>query len=138
MENLTLFRLMDAKLAYASQRQGVLANNIANANTPGYKPYDVKTPDFKKIMAETADPAPIAMRGLTVTNGQHIAPLDTDDNASDNLEISTSYEISPDGNGVDIEEQMLKASKNNTDAGIVVGLYAKQLSFLRTAVGAGR
>ena len=138
MEELALFRIMDAKLAYASQRQNVLADNIANANTPGFRPNDVKAPDFKKILAKAAADA-TPMKGLAMTDSKHLGLADGGSIAdSDNVYASSTYEVAPDGNGVDLEEQMLKASKNNTEAGIVVGLYAKQLSFLRTAVGAGR
>lgn len=135
METLTLFKLMDAKLAYATQRQGVLANNIANANTPGYKSFDVKAPDFKALMQEDA---PINKAGdLELTNAKHI-PLQSMDGVSAKADIDkTAYEVSPDGNSVDVEEQMMKASRNNTEASIVTSLYAKQLAFLKMAVGGG-
>lgn len=138
MEQLALLRIMDAKLAYASQRQTVLANNIANANTPGFQPSDVKVPDFKKLLRDAAaENTP--MQGLAATDSKHIGLLDVGSAAdADNVYKTATYEVAPDGNGVDLEEQMLKASKNNSEVGIVVGLYAKQLSFLRTAVGAGR
>ena len=36
-----LFDLAERRLAWADRRQAVLAQNIANANTPGYKPHDL-------------------------------------------------------------------------------------------------
>lgn len=135
MEELTLFKVMDAKLAYHGQRQAVLATNIANANTPGYRPQDVRTPDFKELMTQANKR--IELQGLSLTSSHHITESGMDD-VSGKVYTTPSYEVSPDGNAVDLEEQMLKASKNNSEAGVVIGLYAKQLSFLRTAVGAGR
>lgn len=132
MESLTLFKLMDAKLAYVSQRQGVIANNIANANTPNYKAYDVKAPDFKAILNASAPV--VKASSMTLTNGVHI-DIQALDGVDAKAEAGSSYEISPDGNAIDIEEQMLKASKNSSDATIVTGLYAKQLSLLRMAIG---
>ena len=51
--SLPLFNLMKTKLNFLSERQEVLAKNIANADTPGYRAQDVTAPDFSKILAGT-------------------------------------------------------------------------------------
>ena len=48
------------------------------------------------------------------------------------------YAVKPSGNAVDLEEQMLKAAKNQSEANIAINLYTKQIALLRTAIGGGR
>jgi len=134
MENLALFSVLDAKLAYISQCQNVLANNIANANTPGFKPSEVNAPDFKKILDGQSGSSAVA---LTATSPNHIG-AQTIAYGGENIKIAPSfYEVTPSGNGVDLEEQMIKASKNQGEANMAINMYVKQLSMLRTAIGAG-
>lgn len=134
MQELTLFQMLDAKLAYAAQRQNVLAQNIANANSPGYRALDVKAPDFKAIMLGETTNTPA---GLAMTNPKHLNSQGVEAKENAATEV-TSYELSPDGNGVDLEEQMLKAGKNSTEANITLSLYSKQLAMLRLAVDSRR
>ena len=46
LNNLALFRMVDKQRSYLSERQKVLATNVANANTPNYLPKDIEKPDF--------------------------------------------------------------------------------------------
>lgn len=124
---------MDAKLSYASARQNVIAMNVANADTPGYRSMDVKPLDFQSILRGVETARPIG--GLNRTVGSHIMAQGLD-GLSGGSEAVSSYEVAPAGNAVDIEEQMLKASKNNSEATLVTGLYAKQLGLMRIAIGA--
>lgn len=137
MDSLALFNMLDAKMAYVSQRQNVLADNIANANTPGFRPRDVKEPNFKDIMAgkQTAK-ASIGMEDLAQTNPNHIGAQNVEF-IGNNIDVASSfYEVKPSENAVDLEEQMLKASSNQRDANIAINMYVKQLSLMRTAIGA--
>lgn len=139
MESLALFNMLDAKLAYVSQRQSVLANNVANADTPHFTPSDVKAPNFKDIMAgKTVGSPSESSGGLRLTNSQHISMQGLGLNP-DVVEVSDKvYGVDPSGNGVDLEEQMLKAAKNQSEANIAINLYTKQISFLKTALGTSR
>ena len=49
--HIDLFDLAEQRLAWADQRQAVLAQNVANANTPGYKPHDLRP--FADMLAGT-------------------------------------------------------------------------------------
>ena len=57
-------------LGFRSQRAEVLANNIANADTPNYKARDL---DFASVLAEQNAKAKGGALGLSRTNSQHIA-----------------------------------------------------------------
>ena len=68
---LPLFETMRERMAFLSARQTVLAENVANANTPGYRARDVEAPDFAAIAAGENE------GNLTVTNPMHISSAGT-------------------------------------------------------------
>lgn len=129
MEGLTLFNMLDAKMAYVSERQNVLARNISMADMPGYRAQDVERPDFKQMLQGAASNGDA---GLKRTNNQHIQ-MEGISGSGYRVVEDASYEVKPNGNTVDLEEQMLKASRNNLDAGMVVNLYIKHMSMMRIA-----
>ena len=76
-QNLGLFQALNAKMNYLDQRQKVLAQNIANANTPGYKPKDLNKVDFGAVLKDITDSR--TLRPET-TNVLHMpSPHDIDD-----------------------------------------------------------
>lgn len=129
--------MLDAKLSYVSQRQSVLANNVANADTPKFVPSDVETPNFKDIMAGKTQPKSEYSGGLVRTNAQHITMQGIGISGNEIKESREFYAVKPSGNAVDLEEQMLKASKNQSEANLAINLYTKQIALLRTAIGGG-
>ena len=50
IENIGLFQAMSAKMNYLAERQKVISQNVANADTPGYTSQDLKKVDFGKII----------------------------------------------------------------------------------------
>ena len=48
-----LFQGLTSKMGWLSHRQQVLARNVANVNTPGYRPKDLTKPDFEEVMRES-------------------------------------------------------------------------------------
>lgn len=131
MEGLTLFNLMDTKMAYVNERQAVLSRNIANADTPGYRAQDVQAPDFKQMLMNASQAGSVSS-GLSQTNSDHIQMVGMTKSGFQVTEMS-DYEVKPGGNTVDLEEQMLKASRNTMDAGMIVNMYIKQMGLLRIA-----
>ncbi len=49
-QNLALFKGLTAKMGYLNHRQSVIAQNIANSDTPGYLPKDLTEPSFDKVL----------------------------------------------------------------------------------------
>jgi flagellar basal-body rod protein FlgB len=119
----SFFDLAERKLEWLDERARVLAGNVANANTPGYRPRDLQPFShqswFELALAQTnmAD-----MPGATL-------PLET---------TSASLgDIAPDGNAVSIEHQMKLVADTNADQQLTTTLYRKYLGFTMTALGAG-
>ncbi len=126
-----LQRLVSTKLAWASERFGVLAQNLANADTPDYRARDIKSPDFERmLMSDTVGQTP----QLQVTQAGHVLPVAQQGNLF-RSRGTDSFEISPTGNGVVIEEQMQKLGETQMDYGMATGIYTKFKGFLRSAMG---
>jgi len=117
-----LFRLAERRLAWVDQRQRVLAQNVANANTPGYQPRDV-TPFSASFGAASA--------GLARTNPSHLAgSLDSAQTVR-----SRAPARSPNGNAVSMEEQLGKVADTASTQELVTNLYHKYQGLFRTALG---
>jgi flagellar basal-body rod protein FlgB len=135
LENINLFNGITDKMAFANQRQRVLAQNISNADTPGYAPSDIKTPDFAKVLG-VSQSGHAKQLSMETTQGNHIAHRQQ---IGDNKNLAAqqqrhTYEISPAGNAVNLEEQMMMASRNNMDYQLATNLYNKNLEILRSAM----
>lgn len=122
-----LMRMMTDKMSYLSQRQAVLAQNVANANTPGYKAKDLAPLTFDDALQKASD-------GMTVTNANHILPASMAGvNAS--TKRARTYETVPSGNSVEIEQQMMEVSKTAVDYQSAAAIYHKIMGLFRTAIG---
>ena len=117
-----IFALVERKLEWIDQRQRVLAQNIANADTPSYKPRDV-TP-FEKLL----DAAPITP---TVTSPMHLRAQVSD------VAMTTSAERAPDGNAVGMENEMTKVARDDTDSALANNLWKSYMGLYLSALGKG-
>ncbi len=118
-----LFNLADRRMAFLQQRQIVLAQNVANANTPGWQARDVKP--FDAVLAGKIGVVPLR------TNGRHLAGHA----ASAAGTLVSQGERSPDGNSVRLDDQLSKVADTETSQSTVTNLYTKFLGFYRTALG---
>lgn len=125
-----LFSVMKAKMGYMSERQGVLAQNVANADTPGYQAMDVKTPDFETMLGSHS--SGLAMQ---VTSGKHITSGAKSSARYDIAKRASTYEVNPTGNNVSIEEEMSKIAENQAEYQKTLNLYRKTVEMFKTAIG---
>jgi len=135
--SLPLLNLVKMKLNYHSQRQSLLAQNIANADTPDYKAQDVAMPDFKKLLADSkAMPMRGASGGSSVmrTHPSHMAGS-TGQQALRIIDRKTTDELNPNGNNVSVEEEMAKVSENQGEYLKMLNLYSKTVAMFKTAIG---
>ena len=130
LSKLSLFKIIGARMGYLGARQKVLAENVANADTPHYRPSDLKAMDFQAVL-----------RGdqrirMATTNQVHLAGV-TPGNIFqvEKAAFGKSYETSPSGNAVVLEEQMLKVSELQANYQLAANLYQKNLGMLRSAIG---
>jgi len=131
--DLTLFAAVKSKLAWLSQRQEVLSQNIANADTPKYHASDLKSYKFKDILRQEK-----VQVNMDVTEPGHLPGRRR--RIRDFAEVTERkpYETSPNGNSVVLEEQMAKLNETGTKYRLVTQLYKKQLNMISLAVRGGQ
>jgi flagellar basal-body rod protein FlgB len=124
---LNLLDLAEQRMAWADQRQAVLAANIANANTPGFKPHDLRPFEDALASAGSLEPAR--------TNSSHLAgtlPTTSPAEVPDPTHLK-----SPDGNAVALDEQLVKVADTESTHQLVTSIYKTYLGMFRTAAGGG-
>lgn len=114
---------------WLGQRQTVLAQNVANADTPHYKPQDLTERSFLQAMRSSES------RGAPgKTHAHHI---DTAMNAPRDprqREQKERYETAPSGNAVVLEEQLVQVQETQMQYAALTSLYSKQMLFFRLAL----
>lgn len=95
-------------LHFRAQRAEVLANNIANADTPHYKARDL---DFAAVLAEQSEKQNSKHFGLNRTDSQHIA-ADGIQLADPALRYRTPFHPSIDQNSVDMQQEQANYTEN--------------------------
>ena len=134
-QSIALFKAIGAKMEYLSQRQNIISQNIANADTPGYQPKDLKPVDFgqtvKNITGDTGGQKAISM---TTTDPMHLPTLGKTADPKSEKETKL-YEVAPAGNGVVLEEQMVNSGKTQMDYGLMTSLYQKNARLIQIAIG---
>ena len=132
MTDIPVLRAIKDKLKYHEARQKVLAENVSNADTPGYTGRDIKAPDFFRVAVEGDSSRPVA---AVVTSPLHIATTPIGGDNGFRQQKVDGYEVTPDGNSVSLEDQMMKVTSNQMDYQTVTSLYQRSLGLLKTAVG---
>jgi len=124
-----LFSLLSKRMDWLGQRQKVLAQNIANADTPEYVPHDLKPQDFRRLVERQST----GMLQPTATQAGHIQ---TSSLRSDNrgIEEKAPYESAPSGNSVVLEEQLIKVAQTQNDYNAITNLYKKQVAMVKMAL----
>lgn len=119
-----LFELADRRLQWLGARQGVLAQNVANADTPGFVAQDL--PSFGDMLAGKAA-ASSPMR----TDPMHLPGTGSAADGAKKLR----GERAPDGNQVSLDQQLEKIAQTDTDHEAVTAIYRKYIGMYRTALG---
>lgn len=131
LSNLPLMKAMSAKMDYLNHRQTVLAENMANADTPNYQSQDLTKVDFGTVLKDITKTNKVRME---TTNPAHMGGPDAVKSAKD-IKDKLVYEVSPDKNGVILEEQMIKANQVQMDYALITNLMSKQSAMYKTALG---
>lgn len=134
LQNIPLLQAMGAKMQYLSKRQDILAQNIANADTPNYRARDLTKVDFGSVLDNVIDSNKVRMKK---THAGHMPTPDVTQNTK-NRKQKITYEVAPAGNAVIIEEQMVKATQTTMEFNLMTNLMRKQVGMIKTALGRGQ
>jgi flagellar basal-body rod protein FlgB len=126
--DIPILSMLRTRMQWHQVRQEVLAENIANADTPNYQAQDVVAPDFSQQLALVT---PV---GLSMTDPNHIAAQSGGDESSFAADHNLRYEIRPRGNGVSHEDEMMKLGSNQMDYEAVTAMYTHSLGLIKIAL----
>ncbi|WP_269514667.1 flagellar basal body protein [Brevundimonas subvibrioides] len=124
--DIPLLGQIKGRLSWLDERQRVVAQNVANADTPGYVAKDLKTPtDFAAALRNGGGLTMSRTNAAHLTSGTPVARFTSS--------ASPDSETTLDGNSVVVEEQMLKMAESRMAYDAAIGLYQKSMSMLRLA-----
>jgi flagellar basal-body rod protein FlgB len=129
LNNLPIFGLMNRRMDWLTQRHTVLAQNIANADSPGYGPKDLSRSSFLRMLRPTGP-----QMTMQATSASHLAPTRRPEEARADKSRDV-YEAAPAGNAVVLEEQLMKVSETQGAYRLATNLYRKHVSMLKQALG---
>ena len=128
LDNIPLFDAIRGRIGWLEDRQRVIAQNVANADTPGFAARDLRAPDdFAHAMMQQSQGV-----GMMRTSTAHMAiqPQRAVNYAS---MTAPDSETTLDGNSVVVEEQMLRMAESRMAHDAAIGFYQKSLNMLRMA-----
>ena len=124
--DLSLLNQIKGRLGWLDDRQRVIAQNVANSDTPGYAARDLKVPvDFETALSQQN-----GVR-VTTTHAAHIAPQGP--SVRFDVKRTPDSETTLDGNSVVVEEQMLKMAESRMAYDAAIGFYQKSMQMIRLA-----
>ncbi|MEH3119309.1 MAG: flagellar basal body rod protein FlgB [Methylorubrum populi] len=134
LTDLPLLGMLRTRMHWHQARQALLAENVANADMPGFHPRDLAEPAAASAGLAAPLGASVGGDGLARTDSGHIG-LSAGSGPNADPRRFKGFEVRPSGNGVNLEEEMMKAGDNQSDYQLVASLYQKSLDALKIAVG---
>ncbi|MEM6666562.1 MAG: flagellar basal body rod protein FlgB [Pseudomonadota bacterium] len=129
--DMSVFSVLREKMAWHQSRQTVLAENIANADTPDYAARDLRPQKFDDAMAAAREGANLQ---TVRTNAGHMGGGFSAGATFARDQSKNGWEITPEGNGVVLEEQMMKVAENQMEFEVATTIYSRAMGLLRQAV----
>lgn len=123
-EKLQLTAMAQAMAAHAGSRMGVIAQNVAHADTPGYKAMDL--PSFAEAYRAARPDA------LRQTRPGHVGGLEADVPAQPRRAPGAE---APNGNSVSLEQEMVRAAGVRQDHEMALAIYRNTSDILRASLG---
>jgi len=130
ISDISLFSSVRKRLNWLTQRQEVLANNIANADTPKYRASDLKPYKFKDVLRSETTQINMSASSPNHLPGQRKRVQDFFEQ-KDRL----PYETSPNGNSVILEEQLAKVNESQISHQFTTNIYKKHIQMFKMALG---
>jgi flagellar basal-body rod protein FlgB len=128
ISDLPIFSMLRTRMNWHQERQRLLAENVANADTPSYRARDLAPIDFGRQVEKASGQLQLAL-----TSPAHL----TGGAASGSFaaERAGKYDVRPTGNAVSLEDEMMKVAANQMDHQAAISLYSRSMGLLKTAIG---
>ena len=137
LDDIPVFAALKSRMNYLADRQQVIAQNVANSDTPGFTPMDLKPFQLPKAAGGGASPLAMSPVSTTLTSPMHLTPPSpagaTGADPQAKPIAAPDSETTLNGNSVVLEEEMVKMSQARTDYDAAVAFYEQTLSLIQTA-----
>jgi flagellar basal-body rod protein FlgB len=131
LDDIPLFAMLRGRLGYLSERQQVIAQNVANSDTPGYTPSDLKPFTLGGMAGAQPQLTPVA---VAMTSPMHLVGTPPKATAGPyRPRKSADSETTLDGNSVVLEDEMIKMNQTRMDYDAAISFYQKSLGLIRLA-----
>ena len=127
LAEIPLFSMLRGRLGHLTEQQKVLAQNVANADTPRYTPEDLKPFSFSAQVNKAQ-----GMAMMATTQAGHMTPKSEKRGAFKAVNAPDS-ETKLNGNSVVLEEEMIKMSDARMNYDAAISFYQKSLNLIRMA-----
>lgn len=121
-----IFQMAFGLARHAAARQAIAARNVANADTPGFKAKDL-TPFSETFQTGLHSP------DLRISRRGHIRPPDAVSTIPRTIESGET--VSPNGNSVSLESEMVRSSEIRKQHELALSIYSTSLNILRASIG---
>jgi flagellar basal-body rod protein FlgB len=129
LQDLPLMSMLRERMTWLNQRQDLLAQNVANADTPHYVARDLKELEFDQMVGGS-----ISGTAMMTTNARHISLSQSHAGKFEDHE-TPDQEFNPNGNAVSLEVEMIKVSETQAQYQAAANIYAKAMTMMKTAIG---
>ena len=133
--DVNLISALKTKMLWHESRQRLLAENVANADTPGYRVKDLKKPSFAEASWQSAQVMAQQGPSASRTHPKHISVGMVATTSNLDMSRAAHFEVTPEGNEVVLEEEMMKVTSNQMDYQAATSLYSKTMGLFRIAIG---
>jgi len=130
--DIPILSMLRTRLDWAQARQRVLAENVANSDTPKFRPRDLAPLQFDSAPGSSS--GALTPVSLSRTADSHIEGVGLSQSPYRNSN-SRTFEVRPAGNAVNLEEEMMKVATNQMDFQAATALYTRSLNLIKTALG---
>jgi flagellar basal-body rod protein FlgB len=130
--DIPILSMLRTRLQWAQERGKVLAENVANSDTPNYRARDLTPLKFE--VAGQAAATTVSTVSLVRTERGHLAGIGLS-NSPFHTETGGNYEVRPTGNAVNLEDQMMKVAANQMDYAAATAVYTRSLNLIKIALG---
>lgn len=112
-QQLAIMKMAGALAVHAGRRQEAIAENIAQADTPGYRARDLADFSAAYLSADGGSPGPV----------------------DEAIVVPTAGAASPNGNTVSLEAEMVRAAEVKQQHDLALSVYRNMVGVLRTSLG---
>jgi len=129
------FGILEKSLHYRKIRQDMIASNIANADTPYYRPKDIR---FEEALASEVNKSSEKKLKLAKTNEAHLEPREFENSKKPIVFYRDGHLARNDGNSVDIDVEMTEMAKNSMAYNATLEALKKDITLFKAVIDSTR